>query len=228
MEAPKKRLQILLLEKQRLTLELARLKKLNETGENESSAKDPKSAVFVLQEEVNGTKDALASILEDLSAGRKELVREKDLLAETKIIESSLRQTVKTLESKGSEVQHLSLLDEKREELSRVRKLTSKGMKRLLQFLDKYHPPITVLNGDHPPTSKRSRGHSQSTRSTTFSLKDIIEDLMNLSVSNPDQPYLTLESGEFHEPHIHLLLMAGIITYHPTNSTQIKLVGFHS
>ncbi|KAJ1993279.1 hypothetical protein H4R33_000737 [Dimargaris cristalligena] len=206
MEAPKKRLQILLLEKQRLTLELARLKKLNETGENESSAKDPKSAVFVLQEEVNGTKDALASILEDLSAGRKELVREKDLLAETKIIESSLRQTVKTLESKGSEVQHLSLLDEKREELSRVRKLTSKGMKRLLQFLNKYHPPITVLNGDHPPTS----------------------DLMNLSVSNPDQPYLTLESGEFHEPHIHLLLMAGIITYHPTNSTQIKLVGFHS
>lgn len=57
-------------------------------------------------------------------------------------------------------------------------------------------------------------------------LKFILEDLMNLAVINPSDPYLRLEKGTYWTPYIETIVKAGIAVRHPEDSFRIRLVDF--
>ncbi|KAF9336961.1 hypothetical protein BG006_006776 [Podila minutissima] len=63
---------------------------------------------------------------------------------------------------------------------------------------------------------------------TVFQLKTILEDIMNLSVSSPGDPYLVLERGSYYPPHIEQLINAGIAVRHPRDAQRLRLVDFYS
>ncbi|KAF9321498.1 hypothetical protein BG003_001620 [Podila horticola] len=61
-----------------------------------------------------------------------------------------------------------------------------------------------------------------------FQLKNILEDIMNLSVSSPGDPYLVLEPGSYYPPHIEQLINAGVAVRHPRDAQRLRLVDFYS
>ncbi|KAJ1983782.1 hypothetical protein H4R34_001070 [Dimargaris verticillata] len=111
-----------------------------------------------------------------------------------------------------------------RAELTKLRQQHTQTMGDLLQFLEKHYPPVHAVDQPHPAKRRRS---ASAISDATFSLKDMLEDLMNLSVSHPDDPYYTLMPGKFWEPHVQLLLNAGIVVHHPNDAARIKLFEFH-
>ncbi|KAG0282783.1 hypothetical protein BGZ98_006606, partial [Dissophora globulifera] len=80
-------------------------------------------------------------------------------------------------------------------------------MRELTRFLGKHYPPVQPQNDDL----------------TTFQLKDVLEDIMNLSVSQPSDPYVVLVPGEYYPPHIEQLINAGIAVRHPRDSQKLRL-----
>jgi len=61
-----------------------------------------------------------------------------------------------------------------------------------------------------------------------FSLKSLLEDLMNLAVTKPSDPYVSLQLSTKHwPPHVELLIRAGIAVKHPKDGSRLRLVEFH-
>lgn len=61
-----------------------------------------------------------------------------------------------------------------------------------------------------------------------YDLKQVLEDIMNLSVSQPADPYLVLVPGEYYPPHIEQLINAGVAVRHPRDSQRLRLIDFYS
>jgi len=59
-----------------------------------------------------------------------------------------------------------------------------------------------------------------------FSLSDVIDDLIELSVKKPEDPYMTVSAHHW-APFIELLLSYGLVSRHPTNLNKIKLCDLH-
>lgn len=49
---------------------------------------------------------------------------------------------------------------------------------------------------------------------------------MNRAFSNPDNPYIELVPGTYWTPYIQALSNAGILKYHPEDSSQVRLEDF--
>ena len=58
------------------------------------------------------------------------------------------------------------------------------------------------------------------------SLKDLLENLMNLTVGHTGDPYLQLGANHW-KPYVELLIRAGIAIKHPKDGSRLKLVEFH-
>jgi hypothetical protein len=59
-----------------------------------------------------------------------------------------------------------------------------------------------------------------------ISLKQLLEDLMNLTIENGFDPYLSLQPYHW-TGHVDLLVSAGIVERHHLNENQIRIVPFH-
>ena len=71
---------------------------------------------------------------------------------------------------------------------------------------------------------KKNRSRRRSMR--LLSLSDIVEELINLCLERPHDPYMELEYLHW-PPYVELLLRNGIALKHPNDDHRIKLVPFH-
>lgn len=57
-------------------------------------------------------------------------------------------------------------------------------------------------------------------------LKELLEELMNQAVDSPDNPYIKLVPGTYWSPYIQTLVKGGVVKYHPTDSSFIRINDF--
>ncbi|KAJ1928392.1 hypothetical protein IWQ60_002114 [Tieghemiomyces parasiticus] len=222
--ADRKRRVILRAERARLRRDLLRMQELNASPDCAGIVDHAAAAVFRLHRDGAQLQAAVAHATTELTNDRRTLAAETALLRETRTIHTSLSETLRQLEITDPATRVQSAVDAKRTELGDLRKLTSQSMGRLLKFLEAYYPSVGAPNAS--PVQKRARLLDAPPPPTSFSLKDMIEDLMNLSVSDDHGPYYRLEEGHYHGPYVQLLLDAGVVTYHPKDATRIRLVDF--
>ncbi|KAG1115002.1 hypothetical protein G6F42_014052 [Rhizopus arrhizus] len=82
----------------------------------------------------------------------------------------------------------------------------------LIDFLDEFYPP-------HPVDNAGAMGDQ-------CELKQLLEDLMNQAVGYPDNPYIKLVPGTYWSPYIQTLVKGGVVKYHPTDSSFIRVNDF--
>ncbi|KAF9208305.1 hypothetical protein BGZ49_009267 [Haplosporangium sp. Z 27] len=150
----------------------------------------------------------LANELDDTKA---ELVAEKKLLKELQDINRALqarRKDLKKLVESGMSQES----SQGRQKMLETRVKVQELMRELTKFLSRHYPPIQP-DPDNP---------------ATFELKHVLEDIMNLSVSQPADPYVVLVPGEYYPPHIEQLINAGIAVRHPSDAQKLRLIDFYS
>ncbi|KAJ1654834.1 hypothetical protein IWQ61_005303 [Dispira simplex] len=231
MDLSVKRQEILLAEEKRLQIEIGRLKEHNVRGlPLHSAISDMPSAVLKLQEEIHDLNETITTIQDHVGQLHADIAQDRTLWQETTSLESALQSALTKRLSPTGEGLMETLLQEKKDRLKHVRQQSTQIMGELLRFLQVHYPPVTLE--EHPTRAKRSRSLTTDSTVTTpavtsFSLTDLLEDLMNLSVSNPGNPYYKLQTGQYWEPYVDLLLKAGVIVHHPQDVSRIKLVEFH-
>ncbi|KAG2210623.1 hypothetical protein INT46_005299 [Mucor plumbeus] len=137
------------------------------------------------------------------------LRKETIILSECEDVYSALKNTERDL---AQEAYLQTYPDQLREEQALWDSLYKKDTHDLIDFLDEFYPP-------HPVDNAGELGEE-------CELKGLLEDLMNQSVDSPDNPYIELIPGTFWSPYVQTLVKAGIVEYHPTDSTLVRLHDF--
>ncbi|KAI8647850.1 hypothetical protein BD408DRAFT_2545 [Parasitella parasitica] len=91
-----------------------------------------------------------------------------------------------------------------------------------LQYKEDTHDLIDLLEEFYPPHSVDVAGESRK----TCEFKTLLEDLLNQSVDSPDDPYIKLVPGTYWPPYVQTLVKGGIVKYHPTDSSLIRVHDF--
>ncbi|KAF9999219.1 hypothetical protein BGZ79_007164 [Entomortierella chlamydospora] len=153
----------------------------------------------------------LPHLAKELDDTKAELVSEKKLLKELQEINRALqarRKDLKKLVESGVSQES----SQGRQKMLETRVKVQELMRELTGFLSRHYPPVQP-DPDDP---------------ATFELKHVLEDIMNLSVSQPADPYVVLVPGEYYPPHIEQLINAGIAVRHPNDAQKLRLIDFYS
>ncbi|KAG0244579.1 hypothetical protein BGW41_007342 [Actinomortierella wolfii] len=153
-------------------------------------------------------QSAIPRLQAELEETQQELAAEQQTLRESEEIKRSLEERLADLERviESGASQEVS---EGRQKLAEARRKGQFLMKELAKFIEEHYPPSS--------SNPRER-----------TLKMILEDLMNLSVQNTVDPYLTLQPGEYYPPDVERLIVAGIAVRHPRDAQKLRLVDFIS
>ncbi|KAG0369759.1 hypothetical protein BGX24_002298 [Mortierella sp. AD032] len=153
----------------------------------------------------------LPHLKQELEETQTELAGENLLLKELKEIQRALQARRLDLAAMG-EAGETQKSSQGRSKLMDIKVLVQELMRELTGFLAKHYPPIQPDDDD----------------ATVYDLKQVLEDIMNLSVSRPADPYTVLVHGEYYPPHVEQLINAGVAVRHPRDSQRLRLVDFYS
>ncbi|KAF1405891.1 Centromere protein K, partial [Spheniscus humboldti] len=88
------------------------------------------------------------------------------------------------------------------------------------EFLEE-HFPLPEKGG-----SAKKKNYSEEPAVELITLHEILEILINKSMTTPHEPYVTINDS-FWPPYIELLLRYGIALRHPEDPNRIRLEAFH-
>ncbi|KAI7880941.1 hypothetical protein K492DRAFT_207215 [Lichtheimia hyalospora FSU 10163] len=173
-----------------------------------------------LDTNVNSLRDTLAFLQKELEDAQESLEREQVSLQESGQITETLQKKLEKLEdSAGS----MDPGREKRDQFAALNDTYRGVIEHLIDFLDEFYPPHPVDRVNNEILDSR---RSRNEREEMCELKFIVEDLMNLLVVQPDNPYMRLEPGTFWTPYIDTLVKAGVAKRHPEDHHMLRLVDF--
>ncbi|KAI9493421.1 centromere protein Cenp-K [Zychaea mexicana] len=168
-----------------------------------------------LHSTVEQLHEALKTVDQELTDTTEALRREQTVLSECQQITEVLQQRVE--EARQPEAMQRASI-EAHETLNRLRDKHRTIMGELINFVNEHFPPHPV---DGAP-EMIDEGDEVDTCELAF----LLEDLMNLAVLKPHDPYLTLIEGTYWSPYIETIIKAGIAVRDPENSSRIRLVDF--
>lgn len=130
----------------------------------------------------------------------------------------------KRLESMPADLQdRLPRLQQRLElQISEVQEANGMLMHQLSEFLDRYYPEDNSHGG-----SRSQAGSLGLSQDQGRGLKELLQDLMNRSVTKADNPWLHLTTQNSNPKHVELLLRAGIAVKDPEDGRRLKLVDFY-
>ncbi|KAF9195747.1 hypothetical protein BGZ50_003694 [Haplosporangium sp. Z 11] len=211
MERLHQQLEILKLEEARLQYEYQKLQSNREIYPEVLPEVTKLRVRQMVQDSIRDFGIMIPHLKKELADTQTELASEKRLLKELQEIKRALqarRDDLARLIETGSSQES----NQGRQKLLEARRQVQELMKELTTFLTRHCPPIQP-DDDDP---------------REFELKIILEDIMNLSVSQPSDPYLVLVPGEYYPPHVEQLINAGVAVRHPRDSQRLRLVDFFS
>jgi len=155
-----------------------------------------------------------------VKADQLQCEKERKCLAERQELSSALKQRLHTLpapverraEGNQETLEH---------NIQGLQNVNSILMRQLSEFLDAYYPE------ESPSQSRSALSQSQATQDLTRGLKELLQDLMNRSVTKAGNPWLHLTPQNSRTEHVELLLRAGIALKDPEDGRRMKLVDFY-
>ncbi|CDS08017.1 hypothetical protein LRAMOSA01966 [Lichtheimia ramosa] len=215
-----KRLSILRHEEKELRIEL---NKQVESVEDIAQEEEPISELQFKEEldtNVNSLRDTLAFLQKELEDTQEALEREELSLQESSQITETLQKKLEKLEES---TENMDPGRQKRDRFAALNDTYRGVIENLIDFLDEYYPPHAV---DRVDNERLSDIRARNEKEEMCELKFIVEDLMNLLVVQPDNPYMELEPGTYWTPYIETLIKAGIAKRHPEEPRKLRLVDF--
>ncbi|XP_054145974.1 centromere protein K-like [Melozone crissalis] len=189
------------------------------------------------KKELQKVKNDLEMVLSTVQSKNKQL--EEDLKREQQWNEEQ-KQMLETLnkmeEEANTEVEHPSTKSLKTRELNglknKVLKLQTYKKElwsALAEFLDKHFPPLE--EGENIKKSLAGgclsfQNSSAEPAVELIALKDILEMLINKSMTTPHEPYITINES-FWPSYIELLLRYGVALRHPEDPNRMRLQAYH-
>lgn len=170
-------------------------------------------------EELQLTLSALRSQRKVLAA---DISRERDVKEQLGRVQSALSSKLQEQSTRKESPNSYKVEIENR---IKTAKKEGKGLRNSLgTFINKHFP----LPTEEAVSEARKRLRSSERRSTEnlSSLKSILEDLVNKCMEDPNDPYIDVDDSIW-PPYVELLLRCQIVTRHPDNNKQIKLIPFH-
>ncbi|NXA15153.1 CENPK protein, partial [Sapayoa aenigma] len=150
---------------------------------------------------------------EDLKREQQWLEEQEELLdALNRIEEETKMQAVQLSKRRGS--------NELQNKMLKLKTYEKELLSAMGEFLDKHFPP---LQKDERAKKKNS---SAEPAVELLTLQDILQILINKSVSTPHEPYITINES-FWPPYVELLLRYGTALRHPEDPNRIRLEAFH-
>lgn len=150
------------------------------------------------------------------------LKREKELLQQHQEVKRSLQSKTDSLKK---EKENIHGVTSQVKELERKKKSAdaylAEIMKKLGSFLAENYPLPTPDN----LKGRKTRVHLDP-NVRYISLGKLTEDLMNISLIRPQEPYIRIKESHW-PPYIELLLRCGIAQRHPQDCNLIRLVAFN-
>ncbi|NWS59602.1 CENPK protein, partial [Chunga burmeisteri] len=131
---------------------------------------------------------------------------------------NGIEEQTKTQVGKLSQKRYFYTLHELEDELLKLKNYKEELLNALAEFLEKHFP--------FPGRNAKKKNSSEEPAVELISLQDIIEILVNKSVSTPYEPYVTINDS-FWPPYIELLLRYGIALRHPEDPKRMRLEAFH-
>ncbi|KAF1537962.1 Centromere protein K, partial [Eudyptes schlegeli] len=176
------------------------------------------------KEELQKVKNDLEMVLSTVQSKNKQL--EEDLKREQQWHEEQ-EQILDTLngieEETKTQVEQLSKKRAFHELQSKMLKLKiykEELLNALGEFLEE-HFPLPEKGG-----SAKKKNSSEEPAVELITLHEILEILINKSMTTPHEPYVTINDS-FWPPYIELLLRYGIALRHPEDPNRIRLEAFH-
>ncbi|KAF9973842.1 hypothetical protein BGZ73_002872 [Actinomortierella ambigua] len=201
-------LAILRAEEARLHAEIARLHKDKETEQPVLPELMRLRVREMIKDTIDQYREAIPQLQAELEETQQELAVERQTLQESTEIKQALEERLvdleRIIESEASQES-----SQGRQRLAEARRRVQFLMQELTKFIETHYPPSS--------SNPRER-----------TLKIILEDLMNLSVQNTVDPYLSLRPGEYYPPDVERLIVAGIAVRHPRDAQKLRLVDFYS
>lgn len=154
---------------------------------------------------------------------QKLVEREALILQERIDLRNALSNRLESMPAASDLQDHLPRLQQRLElQVGEVQEANGMLMHQLSEFLDRYYPEDSNHGGS--PSHAGSLGLSQD---QGRGLKELLQDLMNRSVTKADNPWLHLTAQNSNPKHVELLLRAGIAVKDPEDGRRLKLVDFY-
>ncbi|KAF9940908.1 hypothetical protein BGZ67_006328 [Mortierella alpina] len=211
LERLEKQLEILRLEEARLQFDYQKIQSNRDVYPEALPEVTTLKVRQMVQDSIRDYGIVIPRLQQELTDTQAELASEKKLLSELNEIKRALQARREGL---ALSIESSSTLESSqgRQKMLEARIQVQELMRELTGFLSRHYPAIQP-DDDNP---------------ATFELKHVLEDIMNLSVSRPSDPYVVLVPGEYYPPHIEQLINAGIAVRHPRDAQRLRLVDFYS
>ncbi|KAI8885314.1 hypothetical protein K501DRAFT_332044 [Backusella circina FSU 941] len=156
-------------------------------------------------------KDELQKQVTSLSMTLKHVKKEREELEERIKSEECHLKIAKEMHNRLKPITYFdNEADAIRERIRKVEECFHAETNALIDFLNKYYPSTKI---EEVPNSLEYQ----------LTMLDIVEDLMNTSNQEPNDPYIEMVPGTYWPPHLQTLIKAHIAVYHPDDPTKIKL-----
>ncbi|TRY92313.1 hypothetical protein DNTS_029276 [Danionella cerebrum] len=155
-----------------------------------------------------------------LDAQKKILKREETWLEEKKETLNAVSEKVIRLQQEKEKSEHSVLQDIKRQ-INNLKDYQSCLMETLSDLNTEHFP----LPDPHSNGSKKKRAAPHDAEMNLISLNDIVEKLINQTLTTPHDPYVTTDAS-YWPPYIEMLLRNGIAVRHPEDCNKIRLENF--
>ncbi|PKY14809.1 hypothetical protein RhiirB3_400759 [Rhizophagus irregularis] len=201
-----------------------------------------------IQETIEQYNKLIPQIHKEIDESKEQIEREKNLLSESEIIHNVLLNKLEKLQLDESddESESQSEIGAIRQELRSIKSNYNMLMDELNDFIDTNFPPPNFekdevdemliddnKDDDENEDEDRAEGEDEvhaenETRNKRFlTLKDMLENLMNQTYNNPNNPYITFDPERIWPPYVETLIRSGIAKRNPNDANMLKLVEFH-
>ncbi|CAG8693521.1 10379_t:CDS:2 [Funneliformis mosseae] len=213
-----KRVAIMKAEEKRLDEEIVEQKKNQRNVTTKPHVLRELSVMKEVHQTIENYQNILPRLHKEINEIKNQIIRERDTLNESEIIHDTLLDKLKKLQQNDGSMTQKSEIGDIKEKINTVRKDFDILMDELRKFADTNFPPQEMIENSDDLENENER---------MLSLRDMLEDLMNQTYSNPNNPYLKFDPGKVWNPYVETLIRAGIAKRHPNDANMLKLVEFH-
>ncbi|XP_024115320.1 centromere protein K isoform X2 [Oryzias melastigma] len=209
----------------RLMVTEAELKK-RQTEEPKLLAENPDVLFHAGKEEMLKLCSQLETVLSCCEAKRDKLRETKELeqkwLEEKVQVLKAVKTHVEQLQKEKENVSALSMLQDIKEKIQKMKAYQETLMECLGDILEK-HIPLPQVEPE--PSRRKKKSVECEITPEVVSLSEVLEALMNKALQSPHDPYVIVDNT-FWPPYVEMLLRYGIAVRHQENNFKIRLGAF--
>ncbi|KAK3090259.1 hypothetical protein FSP39_010478 [Pinctada imbricata] len=173
-----------------------------------------------LESSLTELKETLSFTKSQCHELQSEVDQETQINQQLKSVVESVKKKLETDSSDGDDTQK-----ELQEKISEANQTFQYLRKNLVAFIKQHFPLPSQETLSEAKKKLRSADYSAA-REDLFSMKEILELLLNKSLEDPNDPFITIDH-QFWPPYVELLLRSKIVVRHKDDEKRIKLVSFH-